>query len=175
MTLRFDICPAADMSPALVAEIDARSAEVFAEAIASDIRWGGGDTRLVVWDGDQWVSSLEIAARDIRVGDTSLFVGGLSGVMTPPEFRGKGYAAAGVKRADEYICQELGLPFALLVTSSELAERLYGPLGWKVVADSLIYHQDGEARLMDDTAVMVFSCTNQPWPAGVIDLCGPPW
>ncbi len=173
--MHFRIIRTEAIPSALRHELEQREHAIFAGSPLSDIQWAGADWMLFVYEGQDWVSSLEIIERTITVGGLPLHVGGISGVMTPPEYRQKGYAAAGVKWAVEFIRDELKAPFALLICGGHLL-AYYQSLGWQAVSGSICYQQDGEAYAFSgETHALIYPCTNQPWPGGMIDFCGTPW
>lgn len=173
--MHFQIFRTEAIPSALKHELEQREHMVFAGSPLSDIQWAGADWMLFVYEGEDWVSSLEIIERTITVGDVPLPVGGISGVMTPPQFRQKGYAAAGMKRAVEFIRDELKAPFALLICGGHLLDY-YQSLGWQAVSGLIRYQQGGEVHTFgDETHALIYALADQIWPGGTIDFCGTPW
>jgi GNAT superfamily N-acetyltransferase len=70
----------------------------------------------------------------IEAGDLRL--GGVSGVLTYPQFRGQGHASALMRRAAEHIEQER-LDLGMLFCDRE-TEPFYDALGWQALEDGRV-------------------------------------
>lgn len=168
--LREEIIPAD-----LAAELDRWSRAIFNEK--HGITWSNeSEWMVIVTEGGQLVSALELICREVTINGQSTMMGGVGGVMTLPEFRKKGYASAAMRAANEFIQQKMDVPYALLVTGSELIP-FYGSLGWQVIKNRVFYWQPDGKRyaFSDQTAIMVYVCGDNPFPEGEIDLNGLPW
>lgn len=119
------------------------------------------------------VGRVSILERMISVGQKLLRVGGICGVVTVPEYRGRGIASALLGESVAFIKRRLDLPFALLTCNSRL-EVFYQRLGWKTVCGPTIFTQPGGVRTCGGLT-MIVECETRPWPEGAIDLCGLPW
>ena len=135
------------------------------------------------WAPPQWhvltrvdaalASYLRIFERTISVGEETLRVSGVGGVMTLPEWRQRGLAGIALRRAAEFMRDELRVDFALLLCRDEVAP-VYARLGWETVAGPTTFEQPtGRAPYPHHT--MVLRYTARAWPSGPIDLCGLPW
>ncbi len=173
------------LPPALQADIGARDEEAFADIEVTSregVRatdWGNdpADQYYVIgWvDEKTWVSVLVIHWRDITVGGQPLRVGGVGGVMTPPEHRGKGYASTLMRRAAEIICEH-GTHGFLICAQERL--KMYGRVGWQEVTVPTYFRQArhaGRLTFGDATHKMVYTCGDATWPPGEIDLLANPW
>ena len=138
---------------------------------------------LYQWAPPQWhvltyvdaalASYLRIFERTISVGEQTLRVSGVGGVMTLPEWRQRGLAGITLRRAAMFMRDELRVDFALLLCRDEVAP-LYAKLGWEIVAGPTTFEQPtGRATYPRHT--MVLRYTARAWPSGPIDLCGLPW
>ena len=135
------------------------------------------------WARPQWhvltsfdavlVSYLRIFERTISVGEQTLRVAGVGGVMTLPEWRQRGLARITLLRAAEFMRNELRSDFALLLCREEVAP-VYAKLGWEIVAGPTTFEQPtGRATYPHHTMVVRYAA--RAWPSGPIDLCGLPW
>lgn len=138
---------------------------------------------LYQWAPPQWhvltcfdaalASYLRVFKRTISAGGQMLRVSGVGGVMTLPEWRQRGLASLALRRAAEFMRDELHVEFALLLCRDELAP-VYAKLGWEIVAGPTTFEQpSGRATYPRQT--MVLRYTARAWPSGPIDLCGLPW
>jgi aminoglycoside 2'-N-acetyltransferase I len=146
--------------------------ETFIEE-GDDTQWSDVDWHILITMDGMLVSHVEIVERDAQVGRDRLKLGGIGGVMTLPEWRGRGLAQAGMRKAQEFICEEMDADFGLLMCDPKMV-TFYARLGWFEVDAPLVYDHPCGKRTFDDV-VMVLSCTGRAWPDGMIDLCGYPW
>ena len=109
------------------------------------------------------------------MGEHRVAVGGIGGVMTLPDWRGRGYARAALKKAQASVAVWRRAPFALAICPRDEAS-FYRHLGWRV-ADALIRcEQTGGRVTLAHEVVVVLSCQGDAfWPSGAINLCGVPW
>ena len=141
----------------------------------SEYQWADSDWLLTVKVDGNFVSGLEVVERTAKVGNRDVRLGGVGGVITLPEWRGKGLASAALQRANDFICGELGAEFGLLVTGEALIP-FYSRVGWERVNGPLTFDQpDGRKVTVTDWVIMVLRCNGRKWPGGEIDLCGLPW
>jgi len=144
-----------------------------------------------VWDGAsrEWAASLwGVFVRD-DTGDLVSYtgvirregthdgepvsIGGVGGIATHPEHRGRGHASIGMGRALDFLTSE-GVDFALLVCRDELV-GYYGKLGWRLFGGDLVVSQFGEREIFTYNRVMVGDVNRSAPESGTIDLKGPPW
>ena len=88
------------------------------------------DQSRVVVDGGQIVATLRVWDRQIRIGSTPVRMGGIGGVCTHPEARGRGHASAMMEDAVRYM-REAGYPVSCLF--SEVGSRFYHRFGYRSV------------------------------------------
>jgi GNAT superfamily N-acetyltransferase len=119
------------------------------------------------------IGRVGILERTISVGQELLRVGGICGVVTVPEYRGRGVAGALVGESVAFVKDKLSLPFALLTCKPRL-EAFYERLGWKTVNGPTVFTQPDGIRTCRGLT-MVAKCGSRLWPEGPIDLRGPPW
>lgn len=100
-------------------------------------------------------------------------IGGVGGVATHPDHRGRGHAAMGLGRALDFLLGE-GADFALLVCREQLVSY-YAALGWQRFEGELVVTQFGEPETFTINKVMVGDLESPAPTTGVIDLKGPPW
>jgi GNAT superfamily N-acetyltransferase len=129
------------------------------------IRIRGSDGGLLCYVG--------LVVRQARHEGRPVLVGGVTGVKTHPDVRGRGLARLALRRADEFF-REQGAAFALLVCEPHLI-GYYERLGWQAFSGRLIVTQRGVPGEFTFLRVMVCGIVEPAPLAGVIDLAGPPW
>ncbi len=130
---------------------------------------------VMVKAGQRVVAHTRIVYRVIQVGDLCVPVGGITSVMTLPEFRGRGYARAVLGSAAAFTGMWLWAPFVMVLCGREHA-AFYEGLGWKVVQPAISFEQAAGNAEFDDRLAAVLACQgDRQWPTGAIDLRGPVW
>ena len=152
--------------------IDAWLIQQFAEE-SDDYEWSDVNWHVMLRVDDQLVSHVEIVERTGTVDGQPVKLGGVGGVVTLPEWRGRGLATAALEWAAALIRDELQVAFGLLICD-ECMIPFYSRLGWQVVEGPLMFDQPGGKVVFDDVT-MVLPCAGENWPEGTIDLCGLPW
>jgi len=170
--VRQEIKRSSDLRPAEKEYLGRWTRQVFGGA-ACDYTWADVDWHVLVWIGTELVSHVEIVERTGTVGSQSVRLGGVGGVASAAEWRGRGLATLAMEKAAEFLCGKLHAEFGLLICGQEMTS-FYHRLGWEVVDGPLVFHQP-EGKVTFEDVVMVLSCRGQQWPTGTIDLCGLPW
>ena len=177
--MRSDLVPASAIPSHLREPLVGWLRQVFGETTYT---WAPPEWCVLVYDSPipgqgEMVSYLEIFRRTCNVGGQSVDVGGIGGVMTRPEWRRRGYASEGLRRAAGFLRDELRVDFGLLVCDAGKIP-FYGRAGWYAVEAPLVFDQPdpgGRTRFNEPTTIMVLPCRRSGWLAGEIDLCGLPW
>ena len=139
------------------------------------------DTRYIVGvrEDGLLVSGLWITEREILVDGRPTQMAGIRGVRTDPAFRRRGYAAAGMRSAQDFIWRELTPDLAML-HSSVMAVPFYESLGWRAV-DGPVYCDQPSGKLnvsekLPKNPIMVLLPPGRhDLPRGPVDLCGLPF
>ena len=137
------------------------------------VEWASHDWMELGLLEDQLVSQLCLLKREIRIGETLMWVAGIGGLATDPQWQKQGFALQLLQHAKDFMKSQMDVPFGLLICSNPM-QHYYAKIGWKKVAESLRYVQSGAHRILT-TCVMILPLDDQDWPAGEIDLCGLPW
>jgi GNAT superfamily N-acetyltransferase len=123
--------------------------------------------------GERVVGRVGVLERVISVDDSPLDVGGITGVVTEPDYRNRGVARRLVACAVLFLRDEHQLPFALLTCNRKLG-LLYEKLGWRIVPGPTVYAQPDGPRACPGLTMVVES-GSAAWPEGPIDMRGLPW
>jgi GNAT superfamily N-acetyltransferase len=163
------------------AALHALNAAVYPPEVAAawpgrSIEWAALQWSVIVWDEleSQAVAHAGIVIRQARWNACDVKVGGIGGVMTHPNFRGRGYARAAVNRGIEFFREQDDIDFALLVCKPTLIP-LYERLGWRVFSGDLLVEQHGKTVKFTFNLPMTCPLRATQELDGVIDLLGPPW
>jgi aminoglycoside 2'-N-acetyltransferase I len=155
----------------------ARLNKLLAEALPpeeDDIKWSEqSDWHVLVWDGEELVSNVEIIERTATVDGKPVSLGGIGGVATGVEWRRRGLASAALETAQTFICEKLAVDFGLLFCSEDMIP-FYGRFGWQILERPVLVDQPG-GKVAFTEAVMILPVGKNEWPEGVIDLCGLPF
>lgn len=136
-------------------------------------RWRPKDWHFIVEEGGRAVGHVGVVRHTVEVAGAPVEVGGIGAVVTVPEVRGKGYAQAGMRRAAEFMCGELGVEAGLLFCRDPLVP-FYARLGWQLVGDPVEVEQPS-GKIVMPLNVMVLPCAGRSWPAGAVSLNSLPW
>jgi aminoglycoside 2'-N-acetyltransferase I len=149
--------------------------EVEAAWPGRQIEWATRQWSVIVWNdtGGQALAHAGIVIRQARWNDGDVKIGGVGGVMTHPEFRGRGFASAAVNRCVQFFREQGDIDFGLLVCEPHVVP-FYGRLGWQVFPGDLIVKQHGETTKFTPSGSMTYPLRLQA-DLGTIDLLGPPW
>ncbi len=177
--LEIQFIPHADLTPELQREFDALDRLAFGEIAVEDdpdfppIRWATPDWMVLGFLKGQLVTQLCIPKHEIRVGTEKIWVAGLGGMATHPEYQHRGLGSTLLAATESFMRDTIQVPFGLLICADETA-RFYQLSRWQEAAHYLYFTQDTQRRIMHP-CVMILPLTNRPWPVGDIDLCGLPW
>ena len=134
--------------------------------------WSPQDWGVFVRDEGELVSYTGVVIREVVADGTRVLGGGIGGVATHPERRGKGYAPLGMGRALDFL-NSRDVSFALLVCREGLV-AYYESLGWRRFSGETYVTQFGAYEVFTFNEVMVGDVTATA-PTDTIDLLGPPW
>jgi len=138
------------------------------------IKWAHADLRALIDAPEGGLAChVGIYFRTIDWNGNKIHVGGIGGVMTREDCRGRGYASLALAAAIDTIRANESARFAMLFCE-EHNFAFYRARGWEPFEGEIWCEQpDGRIRF-DVTAPFVFDIRRAP-RQGRIDLCGLPW
>ena len=136
-------------------------------------QWSPPSWYVTAWIDHNLVGRAGIIERDVLVGQRSIHVGGISGVITHENWRRCGIASSVVDKAVTFIKDELDAQFCFLLSREKVAS-LYIGRGWKLVEGPTTFEQPSGPTTYPQLT-MVLPCGEEEWPEGLINLCGLPW
>lgn len=169
--------PLAEMTAELQSQFDALDRLAF-DQVEEDhelesIHWAAPDWMAMGFLNGQLVTQLCIPKREILAGSARVWVAGIGGMSTHPDFQHQGWGSGLLAATRTFMRDTVQVPFGLLICADQ-TQPFYEHSGWQHAADFLYFTQEHQRRLLK-TSVMVLSLTGLAWPAGEIDLCGLPW
>src|SRR5687768_8320735 len=140
---------------------------------ALGLRWRSKDRHFVLYETGAPLANASVLRHEMQLGDRPVVIGGLGGVITLPEARGRGLARRVVGRATEFFREDLGASFGLLFCLPRLVP-FYESQGWTLVEAGVLIDQPG-GKVPSPVPVMVLPFEDEPWPAESVDLGSLPW
>ena len=145
------------------------------ELPADSYRWSAPSWSMLVKVDGHIVAHAGVVYRIIQVGNLRVPVGGICGVMTLNDWRGRGYARAALAKATAFLAMQLWAPFAVVICPME-DTAFYEHLGWEVAEAPVQCAQpNGRITLEREVALSLACQGDAEWPSGSIDLGGAPW
>lgn len=142
---------------------------------AAAISWAPTVWRVLVWDeAGRLVSHVGVLVRDATYNGQPVRLGGIGGVQTHPDARGKGYASAALSRAAQVLRDTLEVDFSQLVCRPALLSY-YARLGWQPFGGDVYVDQPTGRQIFTFNRTMLLSGRIPAPQDGVLDLCGLPW
>lgn len=151
---------------------------VMAELPWRDVKWAHADLRVLIdthWDSPNpgLACHVGIFFRTVTWDGRKVGIGGIGGVATRPDCRGRGYATLALNAAIRTMRDHEALRFALLFCEPH-NEAYYQARGWHPFKGEIWAEQPAGRVRFEAMAPYVFDFTRKPRD-GVIDLCGLPW
>jgi predicted acetyltransferase len=115
------------------------------------------------------LAHLAVYQREVGIGNETLEIGILGGIVVAPEHRRKGHSRALVRRAHEWL-QGRHIPFSILFTDEP---RLYTSCGYALMENATRFLDiDGKFKTIVCIGGMYARLSQRPWPNQILDLRG---
>ena len=163
---------------------DREAVAALSRAVYPPAEWADWAGRSLEWAEAEWC--VRIFADDVLLHYTGIVlrdgvadgrptrIGGVGGVKTHPDGRGRGYARSALEAALRFFQEQPDVAFALLVCEPHLLPY-YAALGWQEFRGRVLVRQRGAVAEFTFNRVMTHSVRRPAPVEGTIDLCGPPW
>jgi predicted GNAT family N-acyltransferase len=138
-----------------------------------NLRWRPKDVHLFVDVDGRAVTHVGLLEHTVTVGERSVRVCGVGGVVTALSEHGKGYATEAMRHAGAMMCEERAIDFGLLFCREQLVP-FYARLGWRRVEEPVEIEQPS-GTITSPMVVMVLPCKEKSWPSGRVQLNSFPW
>jgi aminoglycoside 2'-N-acetyltransferase I len=165
--------PAHELTPTEQKPLHDLMERVFGDDPFSHMSYAKTDWNVLVFLGDVLASNVDIVERTVTVGGLPLRLGGIGGVATLPEYRGRGLASRAMSAAVKSMKDELGFEYGLLITGSR-RQTFYEGMGWQVISEP-VYFDQPSGKIKNEGITMSLAMAGKSWPPGVVDFCGLPW
>lgn len=147
--------------------------EVIATLPFAGIEFSSPDLRVLIEDTDGIACHVGITRRAGTWNGRKLLIGGIGGVITRPDCRGRGYAGLALGAAIRTLKDERTAQAGLLFCEERMMP-FYRARGWHDFDGEVIVEQRGTRTRLAEMRPMVFDVIRAP-RQGTIDLCGLPW
>lgn len=138
------------------------------------IQWSSATHHVLLWEDEKLVSHIGLITREGTCDGETYLIGGIGGVQTHPDARGKGYAGKGIQHGVNFLTDTLNVDFSLLVCRDELIPY-YGRLGWTLFEGDMLVRQTSGTEKFTFNHPMLIAGTKPIPSCKVIDLQGEPW
>ena len=136
-------------------------------------QWRPKEWHFMVEENGHVVSHVGVLQTTVCAGQRAISVGGIGGVVSVPEAQGRGHAQSAMRRAAEFMCDELQVEFGMLFCLPRLAP-FYARQGWQLLEETVEFDQPS-GPIDSPFSVMALPCHGREWPAGKIEVGGLPW
>lgn len=131
------------------------------------------DLRVMIETEGDVVCHVGIIRRSGTWNGREVTIGGIGGVATREDCRGRGYAALAINAAIHTLTEERATDFGMLFCEPHNA-ALYEKLGWQAFSGAVYAEQPGGRAPFNAMKPYVFKI-RRLLREGTIDLCGLPW
>jgi predicted acetyltransferase len=138
------------------------------------LKWAHADLRVLIEAPSGGLAChVGIYFRTVSWNGRKVHIGGIGGVMTREDCRGRGYASIALNAAVQTLRDHDAVQFALLFCEPHHF-GFYQARGWQPFSGDILAEQPGGKIRYDALAPLVFEIRRAP-RQGTIDLCGLPW
>jgi len=140
--------------------------------IVNETEWVTPDWTILYYENNQIASFYNIVEREILIDDQAIKTAGINNVMTPTEFRGKGFASKMMSQTDSLIFEKLKCQLGVLLCADALIP-FYEKLNWYKIDCPVYFKQSNGMKLW--RANTMFLSKGERLNPSKIDLNGLPW
>lgn len=131
---------------------------------------GAPEAAMVLCDGPQVFGHLGLYTRDVGIGNETLKIGMLGGIVVALNRRRRGHSRALVRHAHAHL-KKRGIPFSVLFAYEP---RIYEGSGYKLMQNATHFIEpDGTPRTLVYRGSMYAELSQRRWPNQLLDLRGP--
>ncbi len=140
--------------------------------IVNETEWAIPDWTIVYYRNNLVATFYNIVEREILIDNKVIKVSGINNVITPKEFRGKGYATKILQETEYIIFEDLNCDLGVLLCADNLIP-FYERLNWYKV-DCPVYFEQSSGVILWEANTMLLSKNGKMNPQR-IKLNGLPW
>lgn len=138
------------------------------------IEWAHAQRRVLLYLDDVLRAVAGIHEREVLCDGQKMRVAGIGGVMTEPEFQGRGHGRQVMLQVMELLRTEAECAFGLLFCEDHNV-GFYSKLGWTLFEGDMVVEQHGKTGPFSFRNVMVLPLAEPIPVVSKLDLCGLPW
>jgi predicted acetyltransferase len=163
-----------DVSDDLASAVRRLLRDAFPEFAANEgdyyAKLGPPEVAIVLRDDSQVFGHLGLYIREVKIGNETLDIGMLGGIVVRPDCRRRGYSRLLVRHAHERL-RGMRIPFSILCAYQP---RIYEGSGYKLMQNSMHFIEpDGTPRTLVYRGSMYAELSQRRWPNQLLDLRGP--
>lgn len=140
--------------------------------IVSETEWATPNWTIIYYENDQIATFYNIVEREIIIDNKMFKVGGINNLITPKEFRGKGYASKILRKTEHLIFDNLNCDLGVLLCANSLIP-FYEKLNWYKVDCPVYFKQSSSIKLWKSNTMLLTK--NERMSPQKIELNGLPW
>lgn len=140
--------------------------------IVKDTEWATPDWTIIQHVNNEIVTFYHIVLREILIDGENFKISGINNVITPMEFRGKGYSSKTLRETEHLIFDDFDCDLGLLLCADELIP-FYERLNWYSVNCPVFFEQSTGQKLWNANT-MLLTKKEKLYPK-IINLNGLPW
>ena len=137
-------------------------------------RWRPKEWHFIVEEEGRPLAHVGVAKVSVTAGGREATVGGVGGVVSTPDGRGRHLVHDAMRRAADFICGELEAEAGMLFCLDRLVS-FYARQGWRLIDDEVEIEQPDGRVVSPHFRSMVLPCGGREWPAGRVEIEGLPW
>lgn len=137
------------------------------------LTWRAKDVHVLVFQKETLISHVGLVKHGVTVGDEVIWVAGIGGVLTHPDYRGCGLGQIAMCAAEEHARNVMGISFGMLFCRPEM-QPWYEAQDWRQ-AHVPVWVDQPEGVINMPLPTLVKGFGHQNWPPGIIRLSSYPW
>lgn len=136
--------------------------------------WAKPDWAILKYEGDEVATFYHVVERDVTIDGKVYRAAGINNVITPSNFRGRGYASQTLKESMDFLFQTLGADMGILLCADALLP-FYSRLNWYKTDSVVYYDQPGGLVRYDSNTMLLMPADRPQFAPKEINLNGLPW
>jgi hypothetical protein len=140
--------------------------------IVRETSWASPDWTIIYYHENEIATFYNVVVREVSIDEKLYKAAGINNVITPENFRGRGFSTKTLLETKEYLFHDLNLDLGLLLCADDLVP-FYKRIGWHKVDCPVYFDQPtGKNIWTANTMLWTKEIAMQPHK---IDLNGLPW
>ncbi len=141
--------------------------------IVKETEWATPDWTIIQYHQGDIATFYNIVIRKIIIDGKIFKAAGINNVITPLEYRGKGFASKTLKETEYLIFEDFNCDLGVLLCADNLIP-FYEKLNWYLV-ECPVYFQQSTGQKLWGANTMLLTKTDQQLKPTKIELNGTPW